>query len=474
MSPSMRRNVHVDRLGAAVLIAAVLAGCSTSSTASVSPVPSPTTVPAASATPAPTPSATLAPPESPSPPPSATPAPTDEPTGELYALDCGGDTCVAEYLPDGLPASPDPPGWPVIVSGPCSGLAKVDGISYAACDSASGVLVHAFDADASLLAGWPVHLPVRVASVYENLVTIACGDERSSLAVADDGTIFVATAESAEARLYALTPDGQRVAGWPRPFPGDPPGNDGIGGNGCRGFAFALTGDVVAWGYEGVQDAIQLVADRTEFTVYAPDGSTRPGWPRGSTGAASRPVVAPDGSIAYVSASGKVWRHDPDGEISEGWPYQLERLVPSFLSPDDRVVVLVSGDDDAEAISLDPDGDVTDGWPVDLGDTIESRCLFGDTPCTGDIEPAFGPDGTVYVSLAGGAITAIDVAGDVVSGWPVDLGARTHATDLQVDGDGRLIATGIVCGSGGCGESSRPTTLVFAPDGELLDQATGS
>jgi hypothetical protein len=40
--------------------------------------------------------------------------------------------------------------------------------------------------------------------------------------------------------------DGSALQGWPRPLPGDPPGNDGIGGNGCRGFTLAPNGDVVA------------------------------------------------------------------------------------------------------------------------------------------------------------------------------------------------------------------------------------
>ena len=97
----------------------------------------------------------------------------------------------------------------------------------------------------------------------------------------------------------------------------------------------------------------------------------------------------------------------------------------------------------------------------------------------------FGSDGTLYLSLAwsttehvipdttemGGALVAFDPGGRIVDGWPVDLALRTHVLDLAVDGDRRLIARGVVCDEGYCGgEGTAPTILVFAPNGELLDQ----
>lgn len=437
------------------------------------------------ATPAPaTPSATIRPVLSSSPEPSGaapTPSPTLDPSAELYALDCRSEEpCRLDYLPDG---GSDEPGWPVIVSGPCRGTAMADGVAYAACDTLDGVLVHAFDTDATPLPGWPVRLPGMTASVYDNLFTIGCGDERSSLRITGTKTIVVAVAEADVARLYVLRANGEQVPGWPRPFPGDPPDQDGFGGNGCRGFTIGAFGDIVAWGYEGVEPDIRLIAARTEFTVFGSDGRTRPGWPRGSTGATSRPVVSSDGSISYTSATGKIWRHSPDGAIDAGWPYQLTEQAAPYLAPDGRLVVLLPGGDvSGRVISIDADGGVTRGWPVTLGRWVETRCLFGDTPCAGDIGPAFAPDGTVYVALSsgctrscedlatdpGGTIVALEPDGGIATGWPIQLAERTHALQLTVDDEGHLIVRGAVCDPKGCADRSAIATLVYRADGSLL------
>lgn len=461
-------------VAASILLTAVLVACT------ATPAPSP-----GSLAPRPTDARAtpeLPSPELPSPAPSTTLDPSAEPSGapvgELYALDCRGqEPCRLAYLPDG---GTDTPGWPVLVSGPCRGTATTGEVAYAACDTPDGVLVHAFDADATPLPGWPVRLPGMTASVYDNLFTIGCGDERSSLRIASNGAIVVAVADGDEAQVHVLNPNGEPVPGWPRPFPGDSPAEDGIGGNGCRGFTVTAADDIVAWGYEGVEPDIELVAARTEFTVFGPDGRTRPGWPRGSTGATSRPVVAGDGSIWYISATSKVWRHTAAGEIADGWPYQLRQQSAPYLAPDGRLVVLLGGAGGSDrAIALDADGDVVRGWPVKLGRRVETRCLFGDTPCVGDIGPAFAPDGTTYVALGsgwafsggattdpGGAILAIEPDGDIVTGWPVRLAKRVHVLGLAVDDEGHLVVDTVKCGSDEC--NGARTTLVYDTDGSRL------
>lgn len=405
-----------------------------------------------------------------------------DPNAELYALDCRGqEPCRLAYLPEG---GTDEPGWPVVVSGPCRGTAISDGVAYAACDTPDGVLVHGFAANATPLPGWPVRLPGTTASVYDNLFTIGCGDERSSLRIAASKDVVVAVAEADVAQLYVLRPNGQPLPGWPRSFPGDPPGGDGIGGNGCRGFLVSATDDIVAWGYEGVLPDIELVAARTEFTVFSPDGRTRPGWPRGSTGATSRPLIGDDGSISYTSATGKIWRHRADGEIVDGWPYQLPKQAAPFIAPDGRLVVLLHGDNDSDrAIALDAGGNMSGGWPVSFHGRVETRCLLGDTPCLGDIGPAFASDGTTYVPLGsgctwscsggaidpGGAIVAIKPDGHVATGWPVQLAGRTHAQKLTVDDEGHLVVRVAVCGPNGCADGvTTATTLVYGADGLLV------
>jgi hypothetical protein len=462
---------RMTHVAAVILLTALLASCAVAPTSSGGSIAPGRTDPAAtpsSELPSPVPLTTLEP----------SAEPSEEPTGELYALDCRGrEPCRLAYLPDG---GTDAPGWPVIVSGPCRGTATTGEVAYAACDTPDGVLVHAFDADATPLPGWPVRLPGVTASVYDNLFTIGCGDERSSLRIAGNGDLIVAVADADAARIFVLRPNGEPLPGWPRPFPGDPPAQDGVGGNGCRGFAVAATDDIVAWGYEGVEPDIELVAARTEFTVFGPDGRTRPGWPRGSTGATSRPVVGSDGSIWYVSATSKIWRHTADGAIAEGWPYQLKERSAPYLAPDGRLVLLLAGADGSDrAIALDADGDVARGWPVKLGRRLETSCLFGDTPCVGDIGPAFAPDGTTYVALGsgrrfgsedtpdpGGSILAIEPDGDIATGWPVRLAKRTHALGLAVDDGGHLVVDSVTCDPGEC--TDKRTTLVFDAVGSPL------
>lgn len=339
-----------------------------------------------------------------------------------------------------------------------------------------------YDAD-----GEPVDaaaFPDPIASVTENRFTIGCGDERSSLVAPAGGPIVVAIAGSEAARLYALGPTLETLPGWPRPFPGDPPGDDGMGGNGCRGFAVAPDGGILAWGYEGIQESIELVADRTEFVRYGPDGATVAGWPRGSQGAASAPVLSPDGSVLYTSATGKVWRHTADGDIAAGWPYQLPDRSAPVGAPDGRVALTIRRDTANDAVViLRPDGRAAAGGPITLSADVESRCLFGDTPCMGTVAPVFGPDGRLYVGLAaandreanvsssrGGSVVAIDRDGDVAAGWPVRLPERTHVTALSAAETGGVVVDAVRCAPGGCGDAaSERLILRFGPDGEVLE-----
>jgi hypothetical protein len=140
-----------------------------------------------------------------------------------------------------------------------------------------------------------------------------------------------------------------------------------------------------------------------------------------------------------------------------------------WLTPDNRVVLfLPESDSSTWAVSLTPQGSIADGWPVSLGGPIETACLFGDTPCVGDIEPAIGRDGTLYVSLANGRIIAVDKSGRIVPGWPVLAGKGTHVTSLRIDASGHLVAVIIVCADY-CGDPDVPqSTRVYGPDGTLL------
>jgi hypothetical protein len=468
MASSIRRSTQVT-VSAALTV--LLAACSAATVPNAT-APPPSEVP--SVLPSPIETAAGSPsPTNPISRPSAEP-PADseasyEGTGEFYAIDCRTeDPCRPEFLPEPVA---DEPGWPVVVSGPCRGISKTaDGGAFMACEIRDGTLVHRLGGDGLPVRGWPVRLPGPTASVYDNMFTIGCGDEVSSLRLASSGAVVVAAVDGALARLYVLDQHGKPVPGWPRPFPGDAPGNDGVGGNGCRGFDVGSDGSILAWGYEGVEDDIELVADRTEFVAYERDGRTRPGWPNGSTGAASRPVFAEDGSVTYVSASAKLWRHEADGSIDDGWPYQLPTKAVPYLAPDGRTIVLAGDRGAHEAISLSRTGAVTQGWPVLLG-VVQTRCLFGDTPCSGSVAPVFSGDGTLYAALNDGSVTAIDAAGDILSGWPIGLGAGVHAVSLSVVDDARLVVTSASCPANDvpCTGDETPIILVFGRGGPRVE-----
>jgi hypothetical protein len=333
--------------------------------------------------------------------------------------------------------------------------------------------------------GWPLRIAGSIASVGWHDFSIGCG-VGSAVEVGLDGAVYVAIATARSAALHVFEPNGRPRAGWPQSFPGDPPASDGFGGDGCRGFALGVDGVIVAWGYQGIDMGIELAAKRTEFIAWSADGRVRPGWPRGSVGAASGPVLDDQGGISYVSASGRVWSHDGAGDIRRGWPYQLSRPAPPRLAPDGRIAVVVEvGEDLDRLVLLRTTGQLVGIEPIELPADIETHCLFGDTPCAGTIEPVFAADGTIYLSLAfsttehvipdttdmGGALVGIDANGRIVDGWPVDLAPRTHILGLSIDGEGQLVARGVVCAVGYCGgDGTVPTVLTFSSGGELLDQ----
>jgi hypothetical protein len=236
---------------------------------------------------------------------------------------------------------------------------------------------------------------------------------------------------------------------------------------------------------------MELEADRTEFVAWDLAGRVRPGWPFGSRGAATGPALRGDGGIAYTSRSGKVWAHDPNGAVRDGWPYEIAGLEADDVvgapigSRDGQLVVLHAGfvvdGRDHRLHVISPDGRrVTD---LQTRPQVETRCLFGDTPCAGEVAAAIHPRSDVaYVALGvrnevnasndpGGSILAVGADGDVVDGWPVALGDRVHARRLSFALDGQLIVDAVRCAPTGCGSEAGDETFSIAiePDGAILD-----
>ena len=321
--------------------------------------------------------------------------------------------------------------------------------------------------------GWPIEFDRPVIVPAWNDFTIGCGDYGESIfrAGVDDLT-FVGVIGPSGPEIQAYESWGLMAPGWPQPFPA----SDGE----CHGMRATPDGEgIIAWGYEGVQQDIELIADRTEFTMFDLRGRTIDGWPRGSDGAASGPVPLEDG-IAYVSATGRVWAHESDGDVRPGWGYRLmSKGVP--MSDGSHLAVAQKVDDaDDAVVVLGPDGRPMPGYPLAVDGELETRCLFGETPCIGDVTPTLAPDGTVYVALGnprsgvsetdptGGRIEAYGPDGQLVAGWPVQLPERTHAMRIGWSTEGAVIASVVVCGTSGCGSDDEYEEHWYGMDGRLI------
>lgn len=381
------------------------------------------------------------------------------PDGSLYIEECGSpaDGCVLHRLgTDGR----ESPGWP-FAPGPdfacsdgysCLGGLEIgsNGIAYVsgAGDGPRRQLL-AIDASGGVKPGWPV--------------SVEFGEWTwTQMKVGPDGTLFFGWSGlpgvKSVANLWAIAPDGSTRSGWPVTVPG------------VRGFHLGPQGTVVTWSW--VDDEGELCFDprRTVFTVIGPDGRTLPGWPLGSTGFASAPVVDADGTVYYVSETGKVYAHDRSGEIKAGWPVQVAGALHGVcvgsigptVAPDGTIVV--PGD---AVVALSPDGSVRPGWPYQPAGQLRLPCF--DSDCSfNHAGPVTGQDGTVYVVLyregSGGAgfdVVAVDARAQVKPGWPyrlpIDPAANETVDGLIMSPDGRLLVRG---GS---------LLLSLDPDGRLSD-----
>ncbi len=313
-----------------------------------------------------------------------------------------------------------------------------NGTAYLTSERPVSPRIIAIDASGAVEPGWPIDLDDR---------------EWSDQQVGADGSVFmvrrpIGTPTWDEARgrvdddaeLFAFAPDGMPRPGWPVAVPD------------IRGFSVGPQGNVTVWSL--IDDVGELCTDprRTLYTVLGPDGRSLPGWPRGSTGYASFPVVAADGTLSYVSATDKLYAHDRGGEVKAGWPVAVPGAgngcgpESPYLAPDGTIYVM---GDEVEALA--PDGRSRPGWPYRPAGQLIGPCL--DSECYGGHgAPAFGLDGTVYVvdfhtdaSGTRAEIVALDRRGKLKPGWPYRLPfdpASVAIGLLSVSRDGRLFVRG--------------------------------
>jgi outer membrane protein assembly factor BamB len=379
------------------------------------------------------------------------------PDGSVYVVECGGPIvgCVLHRLgADGR----ELPGWPFWISAssacfpdvPCVTFLVVgsDRTAYVTSwrQSQDHTQIFAIDAAGELRPGWPIAVPERYGWFSEPQL-------------GPDGTLFISTypdGGDTKASLAAYGPDGDLRPGWPVPLEG--------------GYTLGPQGTVVvSWGIDNVGELCTEFR-RTVFAVLGPDGRTLHGWPRGSKGTASGPVVGADGTVYYVSALGNVYAHDQAGEVKAGWPVSVPGVFPGcgrygpFLGPDGTVLVL--GD---EVVAISPNGSAWRYRPD--GALGGSSC---DTDGANRPAPAFGSDGTTYISAFDSTevgenidIVALDRKGHVKPGWPYQLpidGRSSDVASLDVSPDGRLYVT-----YGACGSDAVATLVALDPDGSVSE-----
>lgn len=409
--------------------------------------------------------------------------PDGEPRANIVALDAGGHVR---------------PGWPVQPA-PASDLSPFalgpDGSVYIEERGpvAIGNVLHRLGSDGRDRPGWPFKLPRDFTCPAGDVSGDPCYP--LTVHVASDGTVYLTSHRAAEARLIAIDPSGVVKPGWPtvvgehgsddqqlgpdgtmylisRP-PGTPTWDPvkGLIDNGAQlwaygpngrlrsgwpisvpnigGFLIDPLGDIVVWSL--VDDVGELCRSprRTVYTIGGPDGRIRSGWPRGSTGFASYPVVDGNGTLYYISATGRLYAHDRAGEVKAGWPI----VVPGagggcgpespYLAPDGTLYAM--GD---AVVAVSPDGRSPAGWPYRPAGSQPAPCF--DSECFGGhAAPAFGRDGTVYLLVyqpdAGGVraeVVALNRDGQPTAGWPFRLPFNANTIPIyspSVSPDGRVI-----------------------------------
>ena len=341
--------------------------------------------------------------------------------------------------PAGEPYNTDDPRTPA-VDDPCYPPRldiAANGVAYLTNHRATGPLLLAIHPSGTIVPGWPVVLD---------------DQDWSQPQLGSDGSMYLVGRPTGtptyhptrgvidnDAELWAIGPNGTQRSGWPVPVPN------------VRGFVIGPNGDVVVSSL--IDDVGELCPNprRTVFTVIGPDGRTRPGWPRGSTGHASSPVVGADGTIYYVSATAKVYAHDRAGEVKAGWPVAAPGATNGcgperpHLAPDGTIHVV--GD---RVYARSADGGTPAGWPYRPAGDLIGPCI--DSECVGEhVNPVFGPDGTVYVvtyrtGAAGvrAEVLAIDPRGQLKPGWPyrVPFDPKAIGLGLSIAPDGRLFVRG--------------------------------
>jgi hypothetical protein len=241
------------------------------------------------------------------------------------------------------------------------------------------------------------------------------GDYAEVQAFASDGTVYAtdepdsgpssdgSVAADDQPMIYAFGADGKTEAGWPVAI-----GSAPLVQLGPAGSVFVLS------------DADSVTTAR----MLTSDGKTKASWTLGSDSDSCDEVLRADGTFFYAysttdeNTACSIAVFSPTGAALTRSP---ERGWDSLSIAADGAVVAVGYDMEPYSATtvaqtrvavIGDDGHPKAGWPVTLQGAASP--------------PAFGADGTIYLSQAGlgttpSQVTAYDYTGNLKAGWPVQL-----------------------------------------------------
>lgn len=321
---------------------------------------------------------------------------------------------------------------------------------------------------------------------------------RSSVAVADDGTVYIG---SNEGKLYALAPDGAEEWSFETGETGagvtaaPTLAADGTLYFGCNdNYVYALSsGGQQQWRFETGDDVAASPAIAADGTVYVgsqdgnvyalnPDGTEKWRFETGAGGIHAAPSVAGDGTVYVGTYNGNtLYALNPDG--TEKWSLASSGTWDSAAA--------VAGDGTVYAMSdklyaIDPDGSVSWTFETDGSGTFSSPAIGADGtvyvgtlddhlyavnpdgsekwrfPTGDDIQssPAVGADGTIYVGSDDDHLYAIHADGTqkwaFQTGWNVESSPAISPDGVVYVGSGDRNLYAIHGNSGGLADSSWP------------------
>ena len=348
-----------------------------------------------------------------------------------------------------------------------SPVGGVDGAVALFCirDDGKSASIVVLDATGRVVPGWPA--------------TRDGGEDLGSswgagLQLGPDGSVYALDRADPEegARLWAFAADGSRRPGFPVTLESH-----------WAAFLVAPRDRILVGSYippDNPKGELCSEARETILTELSRDGTIVPGWPVTVAGFASRPVIAADGTVYYLTRD-RIDARGPDGSARTGWPVAIPPVFPEceepgpYLSPDGMVFVTTlaryPGYEADGLWAFGPDGQPRPGWP------FKPAGGFATFPCEedrfGSPPPAFGLGGRVYAAVQGVGgtpeqpqIVALDSEGRVVPGWPYPLPVPERGQVEQLDVvDGRLYVS-----LQNCGESDFSSALLaLDPDGTLSD-----